>query len=117
MLVSIKADLYELGAPDITAFPGLDTDDTRLIVAAFGKDGPPVAAKRLTVKDRQFPVIVELTVDDLAFPLTKVCMRSACLDAVAPISLSSAYFLDHCGLITCLVVGESLPYQVGQSLR
>ena len=71
MLVSIKADLYELGAPDVTGFPGLDTDDARLIVAAFGKDGPPVAAKRLTVKGRQFPVTVELTVDDLAFPLTK----------------------------------------------
>lgn len=71
VLVSIKADLYELGAPDVTGFPGLDTDDARLIVAAFGKDGPPVAAKRLTVKGRQFPVIVELTVDDLAFPLTK----------------------------------------------
>lgn len=71
MLVSIKADLYELGAPDVAGFPGVDTDDARLIVAAFGKDGPPVAAKRLTVKGRQFPVTVELTVDDLAFPLTK----------------------------------------------
>lgn len=71
MLVSIKADLYELGAPDVAGFPALDTDETRLIVAAFGKDGPPVAAKRLTVKGRQFPVTVELTVDDLAFPLTK----------------------------------------------
>lgn len=71
VLVSIKADLYELGAPDVTGFPGVDTDEARLIVAAFGKDGPPVAAKRLTVKGRQFPVTVELTVDDLAFPLTK----------------------------------------------
>lgn len=72
MVVSIKAEMYELGAPDISGFPGLDTEDTRLIVAAFGKDGPPVAAKRLTMKGRQFPVTVELTVDDLAFPLTKV---------------------------------------------
>ena len=69
--VSIKADLYELGAPDVSGFPTLDTDDARLIVAAFGKDGPPVAAKRLTVKGQPFPVIVELTVNDLAFPLTK----------------------------------------------
>lgn len=75
MLVSIKADLYELGAPDVSGFPGVDTDDARLIVAAFGKDGPPVAAKRLTVKGRQFPVTVELTVDDLAFPLTKARKR------------------------------------------
>ncbi|CAN0265402.1 unnamed protein product, partial [Scytosiphon promiscuus] len=71
VLVSIKQDLYDLGAPDTSGFPSLDTDDSRLIVAAFGKDGPPVAAKRLTVKGRQFPVTVELTVDDLAFPLTK----------------------------------------------
>lgn len=72
MLVSIKQDLYDLGAPDTSGFPALDTDDAKLIVAAFGKDGPPVAAKRLSVKGRQFPVTVELTVDDLAFPLTKV---------------------------------------------
>lgn len=70
--MSVKAELYELGAPDISGFPALDTDQTRLIVAAFGKSGPPVAAKRLTVKGREFPVTVELTVDDLAFPLTKV---------------------------------------------
>ena len=75
MLVSIKQDLYDLGAPDTSGFPAIDTDDARLIVAAFGKDGPPVAAKRLTVKGRQFPVTVELTVDDLAFPLTKVSRR------------------------------------------
>lgn len=72
VIVSIKAELYELGAPDISGFPYLDTDEARLIVAAFGKDGPPVAAKRLTVKGREFPVIIELTADDLAFPLTKV---------------------------------------------
>lgn len=72
VLVSIKQDLYDLGAPDTSGFPAIDTDDARLIVAAFGKDGPPVAAKRLTVKGRQFPVTVELTADDLAFPLTKV---------------------------------------------
>lgn len=72
MLISVKQDLYDLGAPDTSGFPALDTEDARLIVAAFGKDGPPVAAKRLTVKGRQFPVTVELTVDDLAFPLTKV---------------------------------------------
>lgn len=75
VLVSIKQDLYDLGAPDTSGFPAIDTDDARLIVAAFGKDGPPVAAKRLTVKGRQFPVTVELTVDDLAFPLTKVGKR------------------------------------------
>lgn len=75
VLVSIKQDLYDLGAPDTSGFPAVDTDDARLIVAAFGKDGPPVAAKRLTVKGRQFPVTVELTVDDLAFPLTKVSRR------------------------------------------
>lgn len=72
VVVSIKAELYELGAPDISGFPYLDTDEARLIVAAFGKDGPPVAAKRLTVTGREFPVIIELTADDLAFPLTKV---------------------------------------------
>lgn len=70
--MSIKAELYELGAPDISGFPELDTDQARLIIAAFGKDGPPVAAKRLTVKGRDFPVVIELTADDLAFPLTKV---------------------------------------------
>lgn len=75
VLVSIKQDLYDLGAPDTTGFPAVDTDEARLIVAAFGKDGPPVAAKRLTVKGRQFPVTVELTADDLAFPLTKVKRR------------------------------------------
>lgn len=72
MLVSIKADLYELGAPDTSTFPDLNTGETKLIVAAFGKDGPPVAARRLTVQGRQFPLVVELTVDDLMFPLTKV---------------------------------------------
>lgn len=75
IIVSIKADLYELGAPDVSGFPALNTDEARLIIAAFGKDGPPVAAKRLTVKGRDFPVTVELTTDDLAFPLTKVSRK------------------------------------------
>lgn len=71
VVVSIKADLYELGAPDVTGFPALNTDEARLIIVAFGKDGPPVAARRLTVKGRDFPVTVELTSEDLGFPLTK----------------------------------------------
>lgn len=98
MLVSIKADLYELGAPDVSGFPGVDTDEARLIVAAFGKDGPPVAAKRLTVKERQFPVAVELTVDDLAFPLTKasafcgLLLLLYCVDVVVAVYVrTSAY--------------------------
>lgn len=63
----------------MSGFPDLNTDEARLIIAAFGKDGPPVAAKRLTVKGRDFPVTVELTTDDLAFPLTKVSRNLAVL--------------------------------------
>eukprot|EP00904_Undaria_pinnatifida_P009462 jgi/Undpi1/5646/HiC_scaffold_2.g00921.m1 len=114
VLVSIKADLYELGAPDVTGFPGVDTDDARLIVAAFGKDGPPVAAKRLTVKGRQFPVTVELTVDDLAFPLTKEAWR---LDSRSTEDIGLAVEIDPDGKAATLDSESLTGYGVSKPLR
>eukprot|EP00752_Nemacystus_decipiens_P001913 g1842.t2 len=114
VLVSIKQDLYDLGAPDTSGFPAIDTDDARLIVAAFGKDGPPVAAKRLTVKGRQFPVTVELTVDDLAFPLTKDAWR---LDARSKEDIGLAVEIDPDGKAATLDSESLTGYGVSKPLR
>ncbi|CAM9642442.1 unnamed protein product [Ectocarpus sp. 12 AP-2014] len=114
VLVSIKQDLYDLGAPDTTGFPAVDTDEARLIVAAFGKDGPPVAAKRLAVKGRQFPVTIELTADDLAFPLTKDAWR---LDSRSKEDIGLAVEIDPDGRAATLDSESLTGYGVSKPLR
>lgn len=63
--------LYPLGlskASDLD--PVYSSDTASLFVLAVGREGPPMAAKRYFLKDVTFPLVLELTTDDLLFPYT-----------------------------------------------
>jgi hypothetical protein len=48
--------------------PEFGVDKASMIVLAIGREGPPVAAKRFSLKDTTFPLVFEITTDDLLFP-------------------------------------------------
>ncbi|CAM9713569.1 unnamed protein product, partial [Discosporangium mesarthrocarpum] len=114
VIVSIKSDLFALGFPNVSSFPKLDTEESSLIVTAFGRTGPPVAAKRLTLKGREFPVALELTSNDLAFPLTKDAWKK---DARSLEDIGVAVVLDPDGKISTLDAGSLTGYAVSKQLR
>jgi len=69
----VDPSLYPLGYDNASL---LDEDafsnaDSALVLTAVGKDGPPVAAKRIALKDLKFPLLFELTSDDLIFPFNR----------------------------------------------
>lgn len=46
-------------------------DDATVFLLAVGREGPPLAAKKITnVNSMKFPMVVEITCDDLLFPYT-----------------------------------------------
>ena len=50
--------------------PSLESEKASLFLIAVGKEGPPFAAKRLALSQLSFPLVFELTTDDLLFPYT-----------------------------------------------
>ena len=64
---------YPLGFADAVSLdPLYDNDKAALILTAVGRSGPPVAAKRYQLKTVQFPLVFEMTTEDLLFPVSTV---------------------------------------------
>jgi hypothetical protein len=62
---------YPLGFADAVSLdPLYDNDKAALILTAVGRSGPPVAAKRYQLKTVQFPLVFEMTTEDLLFPVS-----------------------------------------------
>ncbi len=68
-----RGDRSPYGVPETYIVdPELGKDDTTLFVLAVGREGPPLAAKKiLNANNLKFPYLVEITADDLLFPYTK----------------------------------------------
>jgi len=47
-----------------------DNDKSTLFLLAVGREGPPLAAKKLKVNDIEFPIVFEILDTDLIFPYT-----------------------------------------------
>ena len=45
--------------------PTYDNEQASLFILAVGRDGPPLAAKRYQLQNLNFPVVFEVTTDDL----------------------------------------------------
>ncbi|KAG5179230.1 hypothetical protein JKP88DRAFT_224551 [Tribonema minus] len=114
VVVSIKSDAFPLGFPDVGPFPELDTEDARLIVTAFGRSGPPVASRRVPLKGLKFPALLELTADDLAFPLTKEVWLN---DARAQDEIGVAVVLDVDGKLATLDAGDLTGYGISKPIK
>lgn len=70
LLQDTTVNPYGLGsAADLD--PVYSANAGSLFILAVGRQGPPLAAKRLELKDLQFPLVFELTSDDLIFPYTQ----------------------------------------------
>ena len=62
---------FPYGYPDGPALdPAFEDEQSTMFILAVGRDGPPLAAKRIKIKDMDFPIAFELTCDDLVFPYT-----------------------------------------------
>merc|ERR1711988_752375 len=49
----------------------LENDDAALLITCYGREGGPVAAKKVLLRGLTFPYQFELTVDNLLFPQTR----------------------------------------------
>lgn len=60
-------------------------DNAALFILAVGREGPPVAAKRIKLAEQSFPLVFEITTDDLLFPYTPQAWEESSLskDSVA----------------------------------
>lgn len=57
--------------------PELGKDDATLFILAVGREGPPLAAKKIPYLNRlKFPLVVEVTCEDLLFPYTSSAWQS-----------------------------------------
>ena len=66
--------------------PDLGKDEATMILLAVGRDGPPLAAKKIaSLNTLKFPLIVEITCEDLLFPYTSSAWLSSSnkLDSMA----------------------------------
>lgn len=68
-----------------------------MIVTAVGRDGPPLAAKKIPLRDLQFPVFVELTTSNLIFPYNEEIWQSS---PISEDSVSIACVLDEDGVLS-----------------
>ncbi len=78
---------FPYGYPDAAALDPAFSEEGTMFVLAVGRDGPPLAAKRIKTKDVAFPIAFELTSSDLVFPYTPEAWiaspnRYGCGDAV-----------------------------------
>lgn len=55
----------------------LNNDRATIFVLAVGREGPPVAARKYSLKDLSFPFVFEITTDDLFFPYTPEAWSSS----------------------------------------
>lgn len=77
-VITLKADsisdpkLYPLGFDSIKFYENYDVPTSNIFILAVGKDGPPLAAKKIPLykNDLHFPLVFEITTDDLLFPYT-----------------------------------------------
>lgn len=70
---SLEFGYYE--AKDLDA--AYEGEDSTMFILGVGREGPPLAAKRLKLKDLKFPYTFELTTDDLLFPYTESAWMSS----------------------------------------
>jgi hypothetical protein len=61
---------FPYGYPDAASLDPAFSEEGTMFVLAVGRDGPPLAAKRIKTKDVAFPIAFELTSSDLVFPYT-----------------------------------------------
>lgn len=64
----------------------LGKDDATMFILAVGREGPPLAAKKITnLNTLKFPLLIEVTCEDLLFPYTSSAWQSSSnrLDAIA----------------------------------
>lgn len=70
-MYGVDASLYPLGFPEASELDlAFANDEATMVITAVGREGPPVAAKRMKLKGLQFPMMFELTTSDLIFPYT-----------------------------------------------
>ena len=70
-MYGVDASLYPLGFPEASELDvAFNNEEATMVITAVGRDGPPVAAKRMKLKGLQFPMQFELTTSDLIFPYT-----------------------------------------------
>ena len=65
-----------MGTPTLTLTASslnyaLENDDAALLITCYGREGGPVAAKKVSLRGLTFPYQFELTVDNLLFPQTR----------------------------------------------
>jgi len=68
-------------------------DEATIFVLAVGRDGPPLAAKKITnINSLKFPLVVEITCDDLLFPYTASAWKQSSnrADTIALTAILSA---------------------------
>lgn len=68
-------------------------EEATIFVLAVGREGPPLAAKKITnVNSKKFPMLVEITCDDLLFPYTASAWKQSSnrADAIALTAILSA---------------------------
>lgn len=64
--------LFPYGLLDASSYdPTFSNEKATLFVLAVGRDGPPLAAQRILMKDLKFPHAFEVLDEDLIFPYTK----------------------------------------------
>jgi hypothetical protein len=77
---TVGKNLYPYGlfhAVDLDSI--YDTEDASLFLLAVGRQGPPLAAKRIPLKPLSFPFTFEITSEDLLFPYTENSFKIAIL--------------------------------------
>ena len=77
-VAGISPDDFPLGLPNAVSLdPAFDNDKESIFLTATGREGPPVAAKRYFLKDITFPLVFDITTDDLLFPYTEDAWRNS----------------------------------------
>ena len=66
---------FPFGYPDAVSLdPAFADPQSTLFILGVGREGPPLAAKRIKIKDVDFPIVFEMSTDDLVFPYTRYCV-------------------------------------------
>jgi hypothetical protein len=94
--------LFPYGLTDPVIFDeNLSDKRSTVFVLAVGRDGLPVAAKRMLLSDLTFPYAFEINDDDLVFPYTKEAYLSSekRLDSVA---LTGVYMYIYICICICI---------------
>ena len=76
-MYGVDASLYPLGFPEAAELDqAFANEEATMVITAVGRDGPPVAAKRMKLKGLQFPLSFELTSSDLSTMSLSSCSTS-----------------------------------------